>query len=207
MSTLPLLLSLIDELDRESNPSYYGNDFGLGISPYHIHRHAPQREPSHNMVGYTLPLSLLNRLSERQANRLGVAEKKESRVSPVGKDGFQVCMDVAQFKPSELNVKVVDNSIVIEGKHEEREDEHGFIQRHFVRRYVLPKGYDADKVVSTLSSDGVLTVSVPKPQEEEKSNERIVQIQQTGPAHLNVKQNVQEKETDTANGPADDKRN
>ncbi|KAM7358492.1 heat shock protein 23-like [Cochliomyia hominivorax] len=204
MSGLPLLLSLIDELDREANSSYYGNDFGLGISPYHIHRHAAQREPArHNMLGYTLPLSLLNRLSNRQVARVGAGDKKESRVSLVGKDGFQVCMDVAQFKPSELNVKVVDNSIIIEGKHEEREDEHGFIQRHFVRRYVLPKGYDADKVASTLSSDGVLTVSVPKPQEEEKSNERIIQIQQTGPAHLNVKQNVQEKDTDTANGSGD----
>lgn len=207
MAGLPLLLSLIDELDRESNPSYYGNDFGLGLSPYLIHRqHQPQREPAHNLVGYSLPLSLLSRLNEHQVARRG-GEKKEGRLSPVGKDGFQVCMDVAQFKPSELNVKVVDNCIVIEGKHEEREDQHGFIQRHFVRRYVLPKGYDADKVVSTLSSDGVLTVSVPKPQEEEKSNERVIQIQQTGPAHLNVKQNTQEKVGDGANGePQEEKK-
>lgn len=192
MASLPLLLSLIDELDREvNNSSYYGNDFGLGLSPCLIHRQPSQREPA-SMVGYNLPLGLLNRLNEHQISRRG-GDKKEGRVSQVGKDGFQVCMDVGQFKPSELNVKVVDNSIVIEGKHEEREDQHGFIQRHFKRRYVLPKGYDADKVVSTLSSDGVLTVSVPKPQIEEKSNERIVQIQQTGPAHLNVKQNSQEK--------------
>ncbi|XP_005190092.1 heat shock protein 23 [Musca domestica] len=191
MSSLALLLNLLDELDREA-PSYYGNDFGLGLSPYMIHNHA-HREPVTNSVGYTLPLSLLNRLSERQAARTRRGEKKEDRISPVGKDGFQVCMDVAQFKPNELTVKVVDNCIVIEGKHEEREDEHGYIQRHFVRRYVLPKGYDAEKVASTLSSDGVLTVSVPKPQIEDKSNERIIQIQQTGPAHLNVKQNSEEK--------------
>ncbi|XP_061395133.1 heat shock protein 23-like [Musca vetustissima] len=195
MSSLALLLNLLDELDREA-PSYYGNDFGLGLSPYLIHSHA-HREPITNSVGYTLPLSLLNRLSERQAARSRRGEKKEDRVSPVGKDGFQVCMDVAQFKPNELTVKVVDNCIVIEGKHEEREDEHGYIQRHFVRRYVLPKGYDAEKVASTLSSDGVLTVSVPKPQIEDKSNERVIQIQQTGPAHLNVKQNAEEKPADS----------
>ncbi|XP_065361142.1 heat shock protein 23-like [Calliphora vicina] len=204
MANLPLLLSLIDELSSESNPSYYGNDFGLGVSPYLIHRNS-QREPTQpSLAGYTLPLALLNRINDHQLNRRD-GEKKESRISPVGKDGFQVCMDVAQFKPSELKVKVVDNCIVIEGKHDEREDQHGFIQRHFVRRYVLPKGYDADKVVSTLSSDGVLTVSVPKPAVEEKSNERIIQIQQTGPAHLNVKQNTQEKiTTDVANGPGGD---
>ncbi|CAD7004593.1 heat shock protein 23 [Ceratitis capitata] len=120
--------------------------------------------------------------------------KPERSISPlVGKDGFQVSMDVAHFKPSELTVKVVDNSIVVEGKHEEREDDHGYISRHFLRRYTLPKGYDANKVMSSLSSDGVLTVMAPKPQLEDKSNERHIQIQQTGPAHLNVKDNTEEK--------------
>ncbi|XP_075159781.1 heat shock protein 23-like [Haematobia irritans] len=201
MSSLPILLSLLEELEHET-PSYYGNDFGLGLSPYLIQHHA-HREPIANTVGYTLPLSLISLLGERQASRR--RENKGEKVSPVGKDGFQVCMDVAHFKPSELNVKVVDNSIIIEGKHEEREDQHGFIQRHFVRRYVLPKGYDAEKVASTLSSDGVLTVSVPKPQIEENSNERIIQIQQTGPAHLNVKENSKESSAGDANGTENDK--
>jgi len=122
----------------------------------------------------------------------------------VGKDGFQVCMDVAQFKPSELNVKVVDDSILVEGKHEERQDDHGHIMRHFVRRYKVPDGYKAEQVVSQLSSDGVLTVSIPKPQAvEDKSKERIIQIQQVGPAHLNVKANESEvkgKENGAPNG-------
>ncbi|XP_067613605.1 heat shock protein 23-like [Eurosta solidaginis] len=118
--------------------------------------------------------------------------EKDMPVATVGKDGFQASMDVQQFKPSELNVKVVDDHIVVEGKHEEREDGHGYVSRHFVHRYALPKGFEADKVVSTLSSDGVLTVRVPKPAIEDKSNERVVQTQQTGPAHLNVKGNPKE---------------
>lgn len=202
MSSLPFLLNLIDELDHDSNMLCYGNDFGLGLAPYHIRRpslrdHQPQG------LGYNYPLSLLSRLEDLQQLRRR-SDRGEKRVSPIGKDGFQVCMDVGQFKPSELNVKVVDNSIVVEGKHEEREDQHGYIQRHFVRRYVLPQGYDADKVVSTLSSDGVLTVGVPKPQLQEKGNERTIQIQQTGPAHLNVKQNSAEKigDANATNGEA-----
>ncbi|XP_053956100.1 heat shock protein 23-like [Anastrepha ludens] len=118
--------------------------------------------------------------------------EKDLPIATVGKDGFQASMDVQQFKPSELSVKVVDDQIVVEGKHEEREDDHGYISRHFVRRYALPKGFQADKVVSTLSSDGVLTVNVPKPAIEDKSNEKVIQIQQTGPAHLNVKENKKE---------------
>ncbi|KAG8228851.1 hypothetical protein J437_LFUL008347 [Ladona fulva] len=66
------------------------------------------------------------------------------------------------FKPNEISVKVVEDNIVIEGKHEEKEDEHGFVYRHFVRRYILPKDSSADDVTFTISSDGVLTVTAPR---------------------------------------------
>lgn len=71
-------------------------------------------------------------------------------------------MDVQQFAPNEITVKVTEGTVIVEGKHEEKQDEHGFISRHFVRRYTLPKDVDVNNVVSSLSSDGVLTVSVPK---------------------------------------------
>ncbi|KAJ8981227.1 hypothetical protein NQ317_004171 [Molorchus minor] len=79
------------------------------------------------------------------------------------KDKFQANLDVQQFKPNEISVKVTgENTITIEGKHEERPDEHGHIYRHFVRRYVLPKTCDVGRVESRLSSDGVLTITAPK---------------------------------------------
>jgi crystallin alpha B len=59
-------------------------------------------------------------------------------------------------------VTTVGQQLVIEGKHEEKSDEHGQIERHFVRKVLLPKDVHADKVVSHLTSEGVLTVSVPK---------------------------------------------
>ncbi|KAJ8928557.1 hypothetical protein NQ314_018875 [Rhamnusium bicolor] len=79
------------------------------------------------------------------------------------KDKFQANLDVQQFKPEEISVKVTgDNTITIEGKHEEKPDEHGHIYRHFIRRYVLPKDCNMNKIESKLSSDGVLTISAPK---------------------------------------------
>lgn len=111
-------------------------------------------------------------------------------VPTTGQDGFQVSMDVQQFNPSEITVKTNENSVLIEGKHEERQDEHGYISRQFTRRYTLPPGYDPNAITSELSSDGVLTVKAPLPKAlENNSNERIVSIQHTGPARLNVKEN------------------
>ena len=71
-------------------------------------------------------------------------------------------LDVQQFKPEEMTVKMVDDFVVVEGKHEERQDEHGYISRQFQRRYKLPSDIDPASVVSQLSSDGVLTITAPK---------------------------------------------
>ena len=54
-------------------------------------------------------------------------------------DEFRVNLDVAHFKPEEIQVKTIDNKIVIHAKHEEKEDEHGFIMREFQRSYLHPK--------------------------------------------------------------------
>lgn len=114
---------------------------------------------------------------------------RHQSTSHIGRDGFQICMGVHDFKPSEISVKTVDNHIIIEGKHEERPDQHGHISRHFTRRYMLPEGYDPNTVVSRLSSD-VLTVTAPKPaQIKAKCHERVIDIQQTESAHFHMKGN------------------
>jgi crystallin alpha B len=76
-------------------------------------------------------------------------------------------------------VKTVNNFVVVEGKHEERQDEHGFISRQFQRRYKLPNDVEADTVVSELSSDGVLTIFAPKKALPAATGERIVPISHT----------------------------
>jgi crystallin alpha B len=100
---------------------------------------------------------------------------------------FQVNLDVQQFKPSELTLKTVNDYVVVEGKHEERQDEHGFISRQFQRRYKLPADIELDTVVSQLSSDGVLTISAPKKALPPSGNERVVPITHTQAPALKLK--------------------
>lgn len=130
------------------------------------------------------PLHLNNRLLTRTP--AGYLRNWRSNLQDTGstvsfdKDKFQANLDVQQFKPEEITVKVTgDNVLTIEGKHEEKQDEHGFIQRHFVRRYVLPKNYDIGKVESKLSSDGVLTITAP-PVESKAVDHKSIPITQTG---------------------------
>ncbi|XP_067214221.1 protein lethal(2)essential for life-like isoform X2 [Linepithema humile] len=96
------------------------------------------------------------------------------------KDNFQVILDVQQFSPDEITVKTVDNHVIVEAKHEERQDEHGYISRHFVRRYVLPPSHDLFNITSTLSSDGVLTITAPTKNVTPAGTERVINVVQTG---------------------------
>ncbi|NXS39007.1 CRYAB protein, partial [Balaeniceps rex] len=80
------------------------------------------------------------------------------------KDKFSVNLDVKHFSPEELKVKVLGDMIEIHGKHEERQDEHGFIAREFNRKYRIPEDVDPLTITSSLSLDGVLTVSAPRKQ-------------------------------------------
>lgn len=122
-------------------------------------------------------------LSEKSSSDRETSKTSGDSVVNNDKDGFQVCLDVQQFSPSEINVKVTDDFIIVEGKHEERADDLGLISRQFTRRYALPKTYNMNDVVSTLSSDGVLTIKVPPKDKTPEIKEKVVPIQITGPAH------------------------
>ncbi|KAG6443655.1 protein lethal(2)essential for life [Manduca sexta] len=101
------------------------------------------------------------------------------------KDKWQINVDVQHFAPDEITVKIANGYIVIEGKHEEKQDEHGFISRQFVRRFKLPEDSNPDCVESKLSSDGVLTVIAPRKADMLKG-ERAVPITHTGPVRKEI---------------------
>ncbi|XP_060520888.1 protein lethal(2)essential for life-like [Cylas formicarius] len=142
------------------------------------------------------PLNLNNRILSRTPAgylrnwRPNASEKDSGSLVSFDKDKFQANLDVSQFKPEEISVKVADNVLTIEGKHEEKQDEHGYISRHFVRRYVLPKNYDVEKIQSKLSSDGVLSITAPPVQSSEVEHKNIP-ITQTGEPAKQIEQKKQ----------------
>ncbi|XP_030756449.1 heat shock protein 27-like [Sitophilus oryzae] len=109
------------------------------------------------------PIDILALISKQQTED-DLKNRLEKNLSiQHDKDKFQAIIDVQQFKPEELTVKVnKDRTVTVEGKHEEKQDEHGFISRHFVRKYLLPEDCDVNQVISKLSSDGVLSITAPK---------------------------------------------
>merc|ERR1712107_648866 len=69
----------------------------------------------------------------------------------------EVHLDTSGYKPDELKVRV-------EGKHEERSQAGAvMVSRQFVKEYALPEGSKPEGVESSLSKDGVLVITMPKP--------------------------------------------
>ncbi|KAG8039170.1 hypothetical protein G9C98_003477 [Cotesia typhae] len=174
MSLLPLLYSNWWE-DLEAPHSLLDQDFGLGLHPavtapksVGLYLTRPKTQ-SRCSVDYIRPWSELLRRGHGGASTV-----------KADKDSFHVSLDVQQFAPEEINVKVVDRSVVVEGKHEEKQDEHGFISRQFTRRYLIPEQCDIDHVSSKLSSDGVLSITVPRKEQPKVEGERKINIEHTG---------------------------
>lgn len=89
-------------------------------------------------------------------------------------------MDVQQFKPEEISVEISrDRTVTMESKHEINSDEKGHIYRHLVNEFVLPQSCNINKIESKLSSDGILTITAPKI-EEEQIEQQNIPIMQTG---------------------------
>lgn len=179
MSLLPLLFA--DNWDQMRPSRILDQQFGVGLDNADLL--SPLIHPFGSMSlirnhpGYYRPWR--------------VARSDSGSTLKVDKDKYQVTLDVQQFAPDEITVKVTgNNTITVEGKHEEKQDEHGFVSRQFIRRYVLPDGHDINNVVSSLSSDGVLSITAPRVGESGEEH-RNIPIQQTG-APMKVTEKKQE---------------
>lgn len=153
-------------------------DFGLALTP--------------DDMLTVVATPLVSRDYYRPWRQLAAAARDIGSQIKADKDKFQVNLDVQHFSPEEISVKTSDGFIVVEGKHEEKKDEHGYITRQFVRKYALPEGCKPASVESRLSSDGVLTVTAPRVQAITKK-ERHVQIQQTGPVKKETKDAMEQE--------------
>lgn len=165
MSILPMLVNLADDLDELDLDN---TRFTVGRWPQELQ--CPERR---KIIPYhPAPYWQLDDCST------GGSEARMTKA-----DGFQMTMDVSEFKADEIEVKTVAHSVIVEGNHEEREDDHGFVSRHFVRRFEVPVVCDIRDVVSTLSSDGILVVRAPLKPLPGGTEERLIEVQQTGTTH------------------------
>jgi len=76
---------------------------------------------------------------------------------------FEIRLDTTGYTYDELEVKTKKGMIIVEGKHEEK-DESGEMRvtKNFQKKFQLPQGSLEEEVFSILSKEGVLIVTIPK---------------------------------------------
>merc|ERR1712142_1225689 len=90
---------------------------------------------------------------------------------------LEISLDTTGYKPDELKVSAGQGLICVEGKHEEKSEAgQVMVSRQFIKKYSMPASAKAEEVISNLSQDGVLVVSVPK-REAIKQENRSVPIE------------------------------
>ncbi|CAL1533484.1 unnamed protein product [Lymnaea stagnalis] len=86
---------------------------------------------------------------------------RESEVQNTDKE-FRIRCDLRHFKPEEIKITSDNQRVTVHAKHEEKEDNHGFVSREICRVYKLPEDVDAKSVTSSLNSNGVLKIKASK---------------------------------------------
>jgi len=108
-----------------------------------------------------------------------LASNSESGISRVeyDNDNYKIHVNVKDFGPEELVVKTVDNTVKVEAKHEEKTASgNSYSTRSFSQSFTLPRGANPDAISSSLSKEGVLTISAPLPKSARVGGERPVPI-------------------------------
>ena len=139
---------------------------------------AERREESMGGLGrsWLLPRRwMIPKLWEEESSMLG---GKDTHLLSLQEDDtkMELSLDTAGYKPDELKVQVRDGELSIEGKHEEKSEAgHVMVSRQFSRRYGLPQGAKKEAVMSNLSQDGVMVITVPKEKkiQEVKAGDKI----------------------------------
>jgi HSP20 family protein len=142
------------------------------------------------------PFALMRRFSEEMDQYFAQfgSDRSESRGAPASRELFSpavevcerdgqlvVCADLPGLTRDDVHVEVTDNALLITGErrseHEEQQSGMFRSERHygtFHRQIPLPEGAKADQATATFK-DGVLQVTMPVPQRQERS--RRIEIQ------------------------------
>lgn len=96
-------------------------------------------------------------------------------VSGFAPEDLKVCL-LSKFDKLYFQVSVIDQQIVVEAKHGEKQDQLGTIERHFIRKFALPRNASPESVVSNLTSDGQLSITAQSAKAKDVSPPRTIPI-------------------------------
>merc|ERR1712165_688022 len=110
---------------------------------------------------------LEKRLAEFSARSLGVSgaglgEAAHNIQVSASNDKFMIQLELPGFSPEDFSLKTKDDVIIIEAKHNAKTEDGSTDTRQFTKEFKMPSGVATDKLGSTYSGAGILTISAPR---------------------------------------------
>merc|ERR1719410_998152 len=110
---------------------------------------------------------LKNQLAEFSARSMGVAgaglnEAAHNIQVSASNDKFQIQLELPGFAPEDFSLKTKDDIIIVEAVHEAKNEDGSTDSRKFSKEFKMPGGVASEKLASTYSGAGILTVSAPR---------------------------------------------
>merc|ERR1712038_569969 len=110
---------------------------------------------------------LEKRLAEFSARSMGVAgaglnEAAHNIQVSASNDKFMLQLELPGFAPEDFGLKTKDDIIIVEAVHEAQTEDGSTDSRRFSKEFKMPGGVATEKLTSTYSGTGILTVSAPR---------------------------------------------
>merc|ERR1711874_317798 len=110
---------------------------------------------------------LEKRLAEFSARSMGVSgvglnEAAHNIQVSASNDKFMIQLELPGFSPEDFSLKTKDDIIIIEASHNTKTDDGSTDTRKFTKEFKMPSGVVTEKLSSTYSGTGILTVSAPR---------------------------------------------
>merc|ERR1711970_101153 len=110
---------------------------------------------------------LEKRLAEFSARSMGVAgaglnEAAHNIQVSASNDKFMIQLELPGFAPEDFGLKTKDDIIIVEAVHEAQTEDGSTDSRKFTKEFKMPAGVVTEKLASTYSGTGILTVSAPR---------------------------------------------
>lgn len=113
--------------------------------------------------------SLVGRFDEGEPT--SKRRRNDTVVKRTESGGLQLALDVTDYKPEDLKIKLVDDNLVVEAV-QETSGEDSYSRSHFKRWFKLPEGCKSEDIRSKLTRDNQLVIELPsrKPLEQKGHN-------------------------------------
>lgn len=136
-----------------------------------------------------------NLTRELKGNKKRVSHD-EIAVKRTESGSLQLDLDVSDFKPEDLKIKLVDDNLIVEAVNE-NSGKNSYSRSHFKRWFKLPEDCKVEEIKSKLTEDNRLVIDLPSNRPAVEQKTRTIPIEMTKPTQ--EQNNASENNTTSIN--------